>query len=83
MSYSGRPAFRWDRIAGFTVWLGAASVLFPVMVANIVEGCFWEEGCESSQIFRFVISLVVALAIATPFGLAIGAVIRRLIRFDA
>jgi ABC-type Fe3+ transport system permease subunit len=68
VAYSDQPSPRLDRIVGVAVWLVAAFLLIFPMITLLVEGCFWEEGCSSSQVPRFLGAFVAALAVAVPLG---------------
>jgi hypothetical protein len=70
MSYSDEPALRSDRIAGFVLWIVAMLCLFGLMLELIVEPCFWEEGCASSQAPRFICAFILTPTIAAPIGWA-------------
>ncbi len=78
MGYSGRPRFRWDRMAGFAVFLVTSFVLLSPMLAVFVKGCFWEGGCDTSQALGFVASFFAAFALAAPVGWATSAAVNRL-----
>ena len=65
-------------MAGFAVWLVAAFVILSPMLAVFVDGCFWEEDCDTSQTLGFVASFFAAFALAVPIGWATSAAMNRL-----
>jgi hypothetical protein len=79
MSYTGKPSTRWDRFAGLVVWFVVGFALLLPMSALLVEGCFWEEGCGSSQAPRFLGSFLAAFVFAAPFGWVACAGLKRLL----
>lgn len=77
MAYSDGHASRLDRIVGFALWLVTGFILIEPMLALLVEGCFWEGGCSSSQAPRFIGALIAALLLGAPVGWSAYAVLNR------
>lgn len=70
MAYSDDQQTRWDRIAAFTLWLVSWPVLTATTLQLIVEECFWEQGCDTSQAQRFIAAIALSLAVASAIGWA-------------
>jgi hypothetical protein len=68
MSYLNEPTLRLDRMAGFALWVIAMICLFFMTLALIVEPCYWEEGCSSSQAPRLIGAIILTPFIAAPIG---------------
>lgn len=68
MAYSNEQPTRWDRITAFMLWLVSWPVLTGPSLQLIVEKCFWEQGCDTSQAPRFVAAIALSMAVASAIG---------------
>ena len=80
MAYFDQPTMRWDCVAGIAVGLAVGFILLDPLTDSLVESCFWEAGCKSSQAPRFVGVFAGAFGTGALSAWAIVALVKRLLR---
>ena len=78
MAFSDAPSPRWDRIAGFVVWLVLGFVLLEPISRFLIEDCISEQ-CDPSLGWRLFALALTAFSLSAVGGLAISALLRRVV----
>ena len=78
MAYSDAPSPRWDRIAGFAVWLVLGFVLLEPLSGFLVQDCISEQ-CFPSLGWRLLALILSAFSISGVGGWAATALLKRVI----
>jgi hypothetical protein len=79
MAYIDAPTPRWDRIAGFAVWLVVGFVLLEPLGGFLVADCISEE-CNPSLGLRLAASVFSAFSLSAVVGWTATALFNRVIR---
>ena len=78
MAFSDAPSPRWDRIAGFVVWLVLGFVLLDPISPFLIEDCISEQ-CNPSLGWRLLAVVVTAFSLSAVGGWASSALLRRVV----
>ena len=78
MAYSDAPSPRWDRIAGFGVWLILGFVLLEPLSGLLVADCI-SEPCYPSLGWRLLGLAVLTFSLSAGGGWASSALVKRLV----
>lgn len=76
MAYSDVPSPRWDRIAGFGVWLVLGFVLLEPLSLVFVEDCISEQ-CNPSLGWRLLALVLSAFSLSAVGGWASSVLLKR------
>lgn len=64
---------------GFLLGIGSAFLFAPLTIQLLVEPCFFEGGCSSSESVMLLLAAVAALSLAVISGLIVRFVVNRLL----